>query len=128
MAGWPLRVLAIRVAPAPQAGLLPLGAAMLAMLSLALLAYRRERRAHAAAVADERREALRAAALAESEAQLRLALAAAELGCWSWDEAADRLAWDAQAAAILGWCPAGPVGLAALRDCVDPADRGLLDA
>ena len=128
VAGWPLRVLAICVAPAPQAGLLPLGAAMLAMLSLALLAYRRERRAHAAAVADERREALRAAALAESEAQLRLALAAAELGCWSWDEAADRLAWDAQAAAILGWCPAGPVGLAALRDCVDPADRGLLDA
>jgi two-component sensor histidine kinase/PAS domain-containing protein len=128
VAGWPLRVLAIRTAPPPQNGLLPLGAAMLAMLALAFVAHRREQRATAAAATEERREALRAAALAESEAQLRLALAAAELGCWSWDEAADRVAWDAQAAAILGWCPSGPVGMTALRDCVDPADRALFDA
>ncbi|MFC7476847.1 HWE histidine kinase domain-containing protein [Dankookia sp. GCM10030260] len=128
VAGWPLRVLAIRPAPPPRNGLLPLGAAMAAMLSLAFIMHRRERRARLAAASNERREALRAAALAESEAQLRLALAAAELGCWSWDEAADRVAWDAQAAKILGWCPADPVGLTALRDCIDPADRALLDA
>jgi two-component sensor histidine kinase/PAS domain-containing protein len=128
VSGWPLRVLAIRTAPPPQDGLLPLAAAMLAMLALALVAHRRERRALAAAAKEERREALRAAALAESEAQLRLALAAAELGCWTWDEATDRVAWDAQAAAILGWCPAGPTGIAALRDCIDPADRALFDA
>ncbi|WP_431268540.1 hypothetical protein [Dankookia sp. P2] len=124
MAGWPLRVLAIRTAPPPQDGLVPLGIAMLAMLALAFVAHRRERRALAAAATEERRETLRAAALAESEAQLRLALAAAELGCWSWDEAADRVAWDAQAATILGWCPSGPVGMTALRDCCRPGGPG----
>ena len=128
VAGWPLRVLAIRTAPPPRDGLAPLGIAMLAMLALATLAHRRERRASAAAATEERRETLRAAALAESEARLRLALAAAELGCWTWDEAADRVGLDAQAAAILGWCPAGPAGMTALRDCVDPADRALFDA
>ena len=125
VAGWPLRVVAIRTAPQPRDGLLPLGAAMLA---LALAAHRREQRARAAVAIDERREALRAAALAESEAQLRLALAAAELGCWTWDEAADRVGWDAQAESILGPCPSGSVGLTALRDCIDPADRAVFDA
>ncbi|TDH63024.1 hypothetical protein E2C06_08495 [Dankookia rubra] len=128
VAGWPLRVLAIRTAPPPRDGMLPLGVAMAALLALAVMTHRREQRARAAAATEARRETLRAAALAESEAQLRLALAAAELGCWSWDEAADRVAWDAQAASILGWCQSGPVGLTALRDCVDPADRALFDA
>ncbi|MFZ4405728.1 MAG: HWE histidine kinase domain-containing protein [Paracraurococcus sp.] len=126
--GAPYRVLAMRAAPPPREGLLPLGAAMLAMLLLALLAYRREAQAHAVAAAEERRDAQRTAALAESEAQLRLALGAAELGCWSWDEGTDRVTWDAEAAAILDWYPAEPVSAAALRDHVEPADRPLMDA
>ncbi|TCZ65538.1 HWE histidine kinase domain-containing protein [Roseicella aquatilis] len=126
--GTPLLLRATRAAAPPAAGLVPLGAAVLAMLLLALLARQREARAAAAAAEEERRDALRTAALAESEAQLRLALAAAALGCWSWDEASDRIDWDAQAAAILGWCPAGQPGGAALRDCVDPADLPQLDA
>ena len=60
----------------------------------------------------------------------RLALAAAELGCWSWDEAADRLAWDAQAAAILGSVPrrpGRPGGAAGLRRSGRPGVAGRRD-
>ncbi|MCB4823157.1 PAS domain-containing protein [Roseicella sp. GB24] len=98
------------------------------MLLLALLAWRREQRGLAAAAAEERREALRNASLAESAARLRLALGAAELGCWSWDEAADDVSWDARAAAILGWHPFGQVPIAALRDRLEPGDHAILDA
>lgn len=127
--GWPLHVMATRDAAMPAGdGLLPLGAAMLALLLLAGMAHLRERRAQAAAAAEERREAQRSARLAESAARLRLALSAAELGCWSWDEAADEATWDLQAAAILGWHPAGSVRAAALRARFDPADLPALDA
>jgi two-component sensor histidine kinase len=127
--GWPLLVLATRsVAPPASTGLLSVGAAVLAMLLLALLAYRREQRGLAAAAAEERREAQRNASLAESAARLRLALGAAELGCWSWDEATDDVSWDARAATILGWHPFGQVPLAALRDRLEPGDHAVLEA
>ncbi|WP_165838939.1 sensor histidine kinase [Roseicella frigidaeris] len=127
--GWPLRIRALRAAPPPQAGLLPLAAGLLALalLGLALLVHRREQLAVLAARTAARGARQQAAAMAEAAAQLRLALGASGLGCWSWEEATDRLRCDARAAAILGWSGGGG-SLASLADCADPADRPRLAA
>ncbi|TDG31245.1 hypothetical protein E2C05_11525 [Paracraurococcus ruber] len=126
--GWPLQVAALQAPPATPSVLPFLAVAALALLLLAGFALRWDRRIRATAAAALRDEALRRASLAESTARQRLALGAAGLGCWSWDEAADEVTWDASAAAILGWQPACLARGDALRQRLDPADAPLLQA
>jgi PAS domain S-box-containing protein len=86
---------------------------------------RRRRRAGARGgpLTAERDAAVRA--LRESEARLRLALDAAELGTFVWDPAADRGEPDARMRALFGLPPDGALNLAAaLAGMLHPADRG----
>ncbi|HYZ23712.1 MAG TPA: MASE1 domain-containing protein, partial [Rhodopila sp.] len=72
----------------------------------------------------------RAQALSDSEARLRVALLAAELGVWRWDVARgiDKLAWDARCKA-LHFLPAdAPVTLEAWLETVVPEDRQVAQA
>ncbi|SDB66072.1 PAS domain S-box protein [Belnapia rosea] len=62
------------------------------------------------------------AALAESEARLALATAAAEIGIWDWTFASDRLVCSTHVTHICGLDPAQPMTPAAARRVVDRAD------
>ncbi|CAH2604895.1 Histidine kinase [Rhodovastum atsumiense] len=69
------------------------------------------------------------AALARSEARLRLALEAGRMGLWSWDFATGRLEWDARQFELFGLDPAeGPPTGAMVLDRVYPEDRPGLEA
>lgn len=64
------------------------------------------------------------AALAESEARLRLALQAAGKGMWEWQLRTGRVLWDERAYELLGLPVAsGEVAVALFFDRVHPADR-----
>ncbi|MDO9707166.1 HWE histidine kinase domain-containing protein [Paracraurococcus lichenis] len=127
--GWPAMVIAMRDMATPGGnGLLSLGSAVGGMLLLAGLAHRWERRARDAAAAEDVREEQRNASFAESATRLRLALGAAELGSWSWEEATDEVTWDDRAAAILRWHPSHAVPRGAIRQRLEPEDHPTLDA
>jgi PAS domain S-box-containing protein len=69
------------------------------------------------------------AALAASEARLRLALEAGRMGTWSWTLGQDRLDWDARQHELFGFDPAaGPVTREAAHARVHPEDRAGLEA
>ncbi|MDQ1079646.1 PAS domain S-box protein [Pseudoroseomonas cervicalis] len=109
------------------------GPAMLALLGLALLVGRGQRRLVEANAGLERRVAERTAALAASEERLRLAQEAAGIGVWELAlgahgrparPPADRTIWSDQQFRLLGLPPGGPPpGLRALLRRVLPADR-----
>jgi PAS domain S-box-containing protein len=76
----------------------------------------------------ERREAERRlkhlmGELESSEARLRLALDAAELGTWSYDLATQKHHWDARAKELFGLPPEAPVDVEAWRAGAHPEDR-----
>jgi len=55
--------------------------------------------------------------------RLSLALAAADLGDWSWDAASDRVTLSDRATEAFGIVPGADITSAAMRDLVHPADR-----
>ncbi len=75
------------------------------------------------ALADVTAQRTAEAALAESEARLALATAAAEIGIWDWTLPAGRLVCTAHLLAICGLDPATEVTLALARQLVHPGDR-----
>ena len=80
----------------------------------------------AGVVADISARKAAAAALAASEDRVRLAVAAAGIGYWSWDFVTDQTDLDPVAAALLG-VPPGATG-AAVAAVIHPADRAAVDA
>ncbi len=62
-------------------------------------------------------------ALETSEARLRLALDAAELGAWSYDLVTQRHEWDARARELFGLSPEAPVDLGVWSAATHPEDR-----
>ncbi len=95
-----------------------------ALVLLALAVRRRQLALTDAAGELELRVQARTAELAESEDSLRLALATAEMGVWSWRVQADELRWDDRAAAIMGWpLRDKPVTRASFRAIVAAEDQ-----
>ncbi|MEJ0012658.1 MAG: PAS domain-containing protein [Bauldia sp.] len=61
-------------------------------------------------------------ALAQSEARLRIAVEAADLGIWDWDLARNAMTWSDRAKAIAGLPAALPVSFEQIRDITHPDD------
>ena len=69
------------------------------------------------------------AALRESEAQLRLAMEAAQLGVWNWEADTDRFTHSEGLGVLFGKPrDCSDVGYAVLQDCMHPDDRELFRA
>jgi PAS domain S-box-containing protein len=67
-------------------------------------------------------------ALQDSEAQLRTALEAADLGTWIWEMATDTIVLSEYAQSILGYAPGEfPGTLEAILSCIHPNDRSALE-
>ncbi|WP_052214427.1 PAS domain S-box protein [Belnapia sp. F-4-1] len=75
------------------------------------------------ALADVTAQRAAEAALAESEARLALAIAAAEIGIWDWTSPAARLVCTAEVLAICGLDSSAEVTLALAQRLVHPGDR-----
>jgi PAS domain S-box-containing protein len=74
----------------------------------------------------ERRQA--EIALQQSEEQLRLASAAANLGLWHWNMQNDRLVWTDQCKALFGLPPDIEMSYQVFLDALHPEDRQRIDA
>lgn len=61
-------------------------------------------------------------ALADSEARLRIAVAAADLGIWDWDVVANTMTWSNKAKAIAGLPADLPITFEQIRDITHPDD------
>jgi PAS domain S-box-containing protein len=67
-------------------------------------------------------------ALRESEAKLRLALDAAELGIWRWDQGDKELQWDSRCRTLFGVAPGASVTYDDWANSIVPEDRAKTEA
>jgi PAS domain S-box-containing protein len=67
------------------------------------------------------------AALAQSEAKLRMSLEAAQMGTWDWDVLSNQLVWDDRCKALFGLEPAAPMTYERFLAAVHPDDGARVD-